>query len=90
LQQSGNSDREKKRTRLGSGAAVVCSSTALKGGGVYRLGRERELGFPEVAGAGKLSGRGGSAADARSRGRLRQVRRLLRMHCGTLADLGNG
>jgi hypothetical protein len=39
-------------------------------GGFYRLGRGRELGFPEVAGAGKISGRGGSVDDVRSRGRV--------------------
>jgi hypothetical protein len=51
----------------GSVAVVVCCSLAWKGG-FYRLGRGRELGFPEVAGAGKFSGRGGSIDDARSRG----------------------
>jgi hypothetical protein len=67
-----------------------CALLRRRRGGFYRLGRERELGFPEVAEAGKLSGRGGSVADARSRGWLRRVLRLLRTRCGTLADLGNG
>jgi hypothetical protein len=69
LQQSDDSDGEKQSGRLGSGAAVVCSSLALKEG-FYRLGRGRELGFPEVAGAGKFSGCGGSVDDVRLRGRV--------------------
>jgi hypothetical protein len=60
---------ERKREGLGLVAAMVCFSTASKGS-FYRHGRARELGFPGVAEAGNLSRRGGSAADARSRGRL--------------------
>jgi hypothetical protein len=69
LQQSDDSEGEKQSGKLGSGAGVVHSSLASKGG-FYRLGRGRELGFPEVAGAGKFSGRSGSVDDVRSRGRV--------------------
>jgi hypothetical protein len=44
-QNSDVSEGKKKRARLGSGAAVVCSSTASKGP-FYRHGRARKLGFP--------------------------------------------
>jgi hypothetical protein len=66
LQQSDDSEGEKQSERLGSGAAVVWASK----GGFYRPGRGRELGFPEVAGAGKFSGRGGTVDDVRSTGRV--------------------
>jgi hypothetical protein len=45
----------------------VCFSTTLNGS-FYRRGRGRELGFLEVAGAGKFSRRGGSVDDVRLRG----------------------
>jgi hypothetical protein len=64
-------------------AAVLCSSTASKGP-FYRHGRERELGFPEVAEAGKISGRGGSGDDVGRVGRSSGVPRLLRTRCGTV------
>jgi hypothetical protein len=44
-QNSDDSEGERKKARLGSGAAVVCSSTASKGP-FYRHGRARKLGFP--------------------------------------------
>jgi hypothetical protein len=71
---------KKKRARLGSGAAVVCSSTASKGP-FYRHGRARELGFRKVVwrenfqGAAALSmtsGHGGGS----------WVTRLLRARAG--------
>jgi hypothetical protein len=63
------SEGERKKEERGSVAAEGCFSTASNGS-FYRRGRERELGFPEVAGAGKFSGRGGSVDDVRSRGRV--------------------
>jgi hypothetical protein len=59
--------RERKKEERGSVAAEVCFSTALNGS-FYKRGRGCELGFPEVAGAGKFSGRGSSVDDVRSRG----------------------
>jgi hypothetical protein len=89
LQNSDVSKGERKREGLGLVAAMVCSSTVSKGS-FYRHGRGRELGFLEVVEARKFSGCGGSAADARSRGRLGRVLRLLRTRYGRLGDLGNG
>jgi hypothetical protein len=89
LQNLDVSEGERKREGLGLVAAMVCSSTALKGS-FYRHGRGRELGFLEVVEAGKFSGCSGSAANARSMGRLGWVLRLLRMRYSRLGDLGNG
>jgi hypothetical protein len=62
----------RERSRVGGWEVVLrwCALLWRRRGGFYRLGRGRELGFPEVAGAGKFSGRGGSVDDVRSRGRV--------------------
>jgi hypothetical protein len=59
-----------------------------RGGGVYRLGRGRELGFPERGRGGKFMGTAALLLTL-GRGDGSWVTRFLRMRCGTLADLGN-
>jgi hypothetical protein len=83
LQQSDDSEGERKREGLGSGVAVVWCSEASRGP-FYRVERGRELGFPEVAVAGKSSGRGGSGGDVGHMGRSGGVLRLLRTRYGRL------